>query len=83
MEVEYNSAQRRARHRNVAGYESASAHGTGQTWIPGSHDPETNLYIFGTGNPNPVMAEQSTQRRLNLCSTCSIVALNPDTRKMA
>jgi len=39
--------------------EYASAHGTGQTWIPGTYDPELNLYYVGTGNPNPVMAEQS------------------------
>ena len=25
----------------------------GQTWIPGAYDPETKLYIFGTGNPTP------------------------------
>src|SRR4051812_42910571 len=30
--------------------EYASAHGTGQTWIPGTYDPELNLYYLGTGN---------------------------------
>ena len=39
--------------------EYASAHGTGQPWIPGTYDPELNLYIVGTGNPNPVMAERA------------------------
>ena len=58
----------------------ASIHGNGQTWIPGSYDPELNLYYFGTGNPNPVMAEQS--RKGDNLYTCSIVALNPDTGKM-
>ena len=28
-------------------------HGAGNVWIPGSYDPETHLYIFGTGNPSP------------------------------
>jgi acido-empty-quinoprotein group A len=59
----------------------ASIHGNGQTWIPGSYDPELNLYYFGTGNPNPVMAEQS--RKGDNLFTCSIVAINPDTGKMA
>ena len=59
----------------------ASVHGNGQTWIPGSYDPELNLYYFGTGNPNPVMAEQS--RKGDNLYTCTIVAINPDTGKMA
>ncbi|HEX3753567.1 MAG TPA: PQQ-binding-like beta-propeller repeat protein, partial [Rhizomicrobium sp.] len=57
--------------------EYASAHGTGQAWMPGTYDPELNLYIVGTGNPNPVMAQQS--RKGDNLYTCSIVALNPDT----
>jgi acido-empty-quinoprotein group A len=60
--------------------EYAAAHGTGQAWIPGTYDPDLNLYIVGTGNPNPVMAEKSRQGD-NLY-TCSIVALNPDTGKL-
>ncbi len=28
-------------------------HGAGNVWIPGSYDPETHLYIVGTGNPSP------------------------------
>ncbi len=31
----------------------AAQHGGGQAWIPGAYDPETHLYIFGTGNPTP------------------------------
>ena len=31
----------------------AARHGGGQPWIPGVYDPETHLYIFGTGNPTP------------------------------
>jgi alcohol dehydrogenase (cytochrome c) len=61
--------------------EYASAHGTGQTWIPGTYDPQLNLYYVGTGNPNPVLAEQS--RKGDNLYTCSIIALNPDTGKMA
>jgi len=60
--------------------EHASAHGTGMAWIPGTYDPELNLYIVGTGNPNPVMAEKS--RKGDNLYTCSIVALNPDTGKL-
>jgi PQQ-dependent dehydrogenase (methanol/ethanol family) len=60
--------------------EHAAAHGTGQAWIPGTYDPELNLYIVGTGNPNPVMAEKS--RKGDNLYTCSIVALSPDTGKL-
>jgi alcohol dehydrogenase (cytochrome c) len=60
--------------------EYASAHGTGQAWMPGTYDPELNLYIVGTGNPNPVLAQQS--RKGDNLYTCSIVAINPDTGKM-
>jgi alcohol dehydrogenase (cytochrome c) len=56
-------------------------HGGGMTWHAGTYDPELNLYYFGTGNPNPVYAPQS--RSGNNLYTCSIVALNPDTGKMA
>ncbi len=60
--------------------EYASAHGTGEPWMPGTYDPELNLYYIGTGNPNPVMAEKS--RKGDNLYTCSIVALNPDTGKL-
>ena len=60
--------------------EYASAHGTGQTWIPGTYDPELNLYYVGTGNPNPVLAEQS--RKGDNLYTCTILALDPTTGKM-
>lgn len=36
------------------------------TWIPGSYDPETKLYIFGTGNPTPAY---TTGR--GMATTCS------------
>lgn len=55
-------------------------HGGGMTWMPGTYDPELNLYYLGTGNPNPVMAGQG--RNGSNLWTCSIVALNPDTGKL-
>jgi acido-empty-quinoprotein group A len=61
--------------------EYSMRHGGGMTWIPGTYDPELHLYYVGTGNPNPVMAGQS--RKGNDLFTCSIVALNVDTGKMA
>jgi len=37
----------------------AARHGGGQMWIPGSYDPETHLYIVGTGNPTPAYTSQT------------------------
>ena len=34
-------------------------HGGGMPWLPGSYDPELNLYYFGTGNANPVLSGHS------------------------
>jgi acido-empty-quinoprotein group A len=56
-------------------------HGGGMTWLPGTYDPELNLLYWGTGNPNPVYAGQG--RKGSNLWTCSIVALNPDTGKLA
>ena len=56
-------------------------HGGGMTWLPGTYDPELNLLYWGTGNANPVFAGQS-RKGANLY-TASIVALNPDTGKLA
>ena len=60
----------------------AARHGGGQPWVPGSYDPETNLYIFGTGNPSPAYTSQTRGEGDNLF-TCAIVAINVDTGKMA
>ena len=57
-------------------------HGAGNVWIPGSYDPETHLYIFGTGNPTPAYTNPKSRNGDNLY-TCSIVAVNVDTGKMA
>lgn len=60
----------------------AARHGGAQTWIPGAYDPETNLYIFGTGNPTPAFTNGTRGEGINLF-TCSLIALNVDTGKMA
>jgi len=59
----------------------ALEHGGGAIWIPGTYDPDLNLYFFGTGNPQPVMAGQG--RKGENLWTNSIIAINPDTGKMA
>ena len=61
--------------------EDAMSHGGGMPWIPGTYDPELNLYYLGTGNPQPVLAGKS--RPGDNLYTCTIVALNPVTGKMA
>jgi alcohol dehydrogenase (cytochrome c) len=60
----------------------AARHGAANVWIPGSYDPETHLYIFGTGNPSPAYMNPPARNGDNLFS-CSIVALNVDTGRMA
>jgi alcohol dehydrogenase (cytochrome c) len=60
----------------------AARHGGAQTWIPGAYDPETNLYIIGTGNPTPAYTTGKRGDGDNLF-TCSLVAINVDTGKMA
>lgn len=59
----------------------AVLHGGGMTWMTGTFDPDLNLLYWGTGNPNPVLAGEA--RRGDNLYTCSIVALNPDTGKLA
>jgi alcohol dehydrogenase (cytochrome c) len=56
-------------------------HGGGQVWIPGSYDPETRLYIFGTGNPTP--GYTGAPRPGDNLFTCTLVAVHVDTGKMA
>jgi alcohol dehydrogenase (cytochrome c) len=53
----------------------------GMTWGTGTYDPDLNLIFWGTGNPTPVLNARS--RPGNDEWTCSIVALNPDTGKLA
>ena len=59
----------------------AARHGGGQAWIPGAYDPETHLYMFGTGNPTP--AYTTGRGDGDNLYTCSLVAVNVDTGKMA
>ena len=59
----------------------AARHGGGTSWIPGSYDPETHLYLFGTGNPTPAYT-QGRGDGDNLYTDC-LIALNVDTGKMA
>ena len=60
----------------------AARHGGGQIWVPGVYDPETRLYITGTGDPSPAYTSVMRGEGENLF-TCSIVAINVDTGKMA
>ena len=57
-------------------------HGGGQTWMTGAYDPETHLYLFGTGNPTPAYTAGKRGPGDNLF-TCALIALNVDTGKMA
>ena len=50
----------------------AARHGGGQVWLPGSYDPQTGLYITGTGNPTP--AYTGVARKGDNLYTCSLVA---------
>src|SRR5215472_1652888 len=59
----------------------AARHGGAQVWIPGAYDPETHLYMFGTGNPTP--AYTTGRGEGDNLYTCSLVAVNIDTGKMA
>ena len=62
---------------------SGTLHATtgGTTWMTGTYDPELNLVYWGTGNPTPVL--NGATRPGDDKWTCSIVALNPDTGKLA
>jgi alcohol dehydrogenase (cytochrome c) len=59
----------------------AARHGGAQPWLPGVYDPETRLYIFGTGNPTP--AYTTGRGEGDNLFTCALVAVNVDTGKMA
>ena len=61
--------------------EEAMRHGGGMTWQVPTYDPQLNLLYVTTGNPQPVIAHKN-RAGANLFTAC-IVALNPDTGKMA
>ncbi len=58
----------------------AARHGGGTSWIPGSYDPETHLYLFGTGNPTPAYTGGRGDGD-NLYTGC-LVAIDVETGKM-
>jgi len=63
------------------GSEEAGGATGGQMWMTGTYDPELNLLYVGTGNPTPVL--NGPARPGDNKWTGSIVAINPDTGKLA
>jgi len=61
----------------------AARHGGAQPWLPGAYDPQTNLYIFGTGNPTPAYTPGRGDESMDNLFTGSLIAVNVDTGKMA
>ena len=59
----------------------AARHGGAQPWLPGAYDPETRLYIFGTGNPTP--AYTAGRGEGDNLFTCSLDRGQRRTGKMA
>jgi alcohol dehydrogenase (cytochrome c) len=59
----------------------AARHGGGQVWVPGAYDPDTNYYIFGTGNPTP--GYTGVARPGDNLFTCTLIAVDVDTGEMA
>jgi alcohol dehydrogenase (cytochrome c) len=55
--------------------------GSGATWLTGSYDPELNLLYWTVGNPGPDM--NGDVRAGDNLFTCSVVALDPETAKLA
>ena len=53
----------------------------GQMWNTGTYDPELDMVFVGTGNPTPVL--NGGARPGDNPWTCSIVAIKPDTGKLA
>jgi alcohol dehydrogenase (cytochrome c) len=53
----------------------------GMTWMTGTYDPDLDLVYWGTGNPTPVL--NGSTRPGDNPYTCSIVAIHPDTGKLA
>lgn len=59
----------------------AAQHGSGGVWQPPTYDPELNLIYIVTGQPTPTYNGRG--RPGSNLYTCSVVALNPDSGKMA
>jgi quinohemoprotein ethanol dehydrogenase len=60
-----------------------SARGGATVWDGMTYDPMLNLLYFGTGNAAPVNARKPGSTSGDLLFACSILAVNPDTGKMA
>lgn len=58
----------------------AASHGGGQVWVPGVYDPETDYYIFGTGNPSP--GYTGVAREGDNLYTCSLLAVEVSTGEL-
>ena len=58
----------------------AARHGGAQPWMPGAYDPETHLYIFGTGNPTP--AYTTGRGDGDNLFACTMIAVDVDSGKM-
>jgi len=58
----------------------AARHGRRQVWVPGAYDPDTNYYIFGTGNPTP--GYTGVARPGDNLFTCTLIAVDVDTGEM-
>jgi alcohol dehydrogenase (cytochrome c) len=56
-------------------------HGGAPIWVTGSYDPDTNLTLWGTGNPGPDW--NGDARKGDNLYSCSVIALNVDTGKLA
>ena len=84
MEVVRDAAECRAIPDSRRGRASTPrVHGGGHPWVPGAYDPETRLYIVGTGNPTPAYTSAPRGEGLDNLFTCALVAINVDTGKMA
>lgn len=57
--------------------------GGATVWDGMTYDPALNLLYFGTGNPAPNRPRKVNDRNTDELFTCSILALNPDTGRMA
>ena len=55
--------------------------GSGATWLTGSYDPQLHLLYWAVGNPGPDFDPE--KRQGDNLYTCSILALEPDTGRLA
>jgi len=60
----------------------SAKHGGGSVWNGGVYDPETNLYIYGTGNPTPAYIA-ALRGDKDALFTCAVLAVNVTSGKLA